>query len=234
MTSTDIWAVVPIKETSAAKQRLANFVPAHLRPGLVLAMFEDVLDALTAARGLAGTIVVTADEGAAAIAKRYGARILADEARDGHTAVIGATARRIAGEGCGGMLQVPGDIPLLTTEEIDLLIERHRPAPAFTIAPSHDDHGSNAVLVSPPQAVPLTFGDDSFFPHLRVARQHGIEPSVVRVPGISRDIDCAEDLQAFARFRSSTRTQVFLDANGFEEWGGTGTTSKIAEIGQVK
>ncbi len=222
MTATDIWAVVPIKETSAAKQRLANFVPAHLRPGLVLAMFEDVMEALTAARGLAGTIVVTADDAASAIARRYGARILADAAREGHSAVIGAAARRLAGEGSGGMLQIPGDVPLITKAEIDLLLRRHRPAPAFTIAPSHDDHGSNAVLVSPPAAVPLTFGEDSFFPHLRVARQHGIEPSIVRAPGIGRDIDCAEDIQAFARLRSATRTQVFLDANGFEEWGDAG------------
>ena len=43
MAETDIWAVVPIKETGEAKQRLADFVPAHLLPGLALAMFEDVM-----------------------------------------------------------------------------------------------------------------------------------------------------------------------------------------------
>ena len=30
--------------------------------------------------------------------------------------------------------------------------------------------GSNAILLSPPDAVPLRFGDDSFFPHLAAAR----------------------------------------------------------------
>ncbi len=79
--------------------------------------------------------------------------------------------------------------------------------------PSHDDFGSNLVLVSPPTAVPLTFGDDSFFPHLRTAEAFGITPKIVRLPGIGRDIDRAEDLHAFARLRSSTRTQGFLDRN---------------------
>ena len=198
MAETDIWAVVPIKETGEAKQRLAEFVPAHLRPGLALAMFEDVMTALAAAPGLAGIVVVTADNAAARIAKHYKARIFTEEARGGHTAVIAATAHRLAREECGGMLQVPGDIPLVTKDEVSRLLRLHQPAPAFTIVPSHDNLGSNAILVSPPDAVPLTFGDDSFFPHLKVAEQHGIEPLVVRMPGIGRDIDHAEDVHAFA------------------------------------
>ena len=114
------------------------------------------------------------------------------------------------------MLQVPGDNPLDTKDEVSRLLRLHQPAPAFTIVPSHDNLGSNAILVSPPDAVPLTFGDDSFFPHLKVAEQHGIEPLVVRMPGIGRDIDHAEDVHPFAGLRSATRTQTFLDDNGFK------------------
>lgn len=219
MVATDIWAVVPIKETGDAKQRLADFVPAHLRPGLALAMFEDVLDALAGAEHLKGIVVATADKRAAEIARRRGARIFPDQARGGHSAVIAAAARRLNDEGCGAMLQVPGDIPLVTRQEIDRLVQLHPKGPAFTIVPAHDNQGSNAIIVSTPVAVPLSFGEDSFFPHLAAARDHGIEPLVVRMPGIGRDIDRAEDLKAFARLRSATRTQVFLDRNGVEEWG---------------
>ena len=101
MAENDIWAVVPIKETGEAKQRLAEFVPAHLRPGLALAMFEDVMTALAAAPGLAGVVVVTADNAAARIAKRYKARVFAEESKGGHTAVIAAAAQRLAREECG-------------------------------------------------------------------------------------------------------------------------------------
>jgi 2-phospho-L-lactate guanylyltransferase len=219
LATTDTWAVVPIKETVAAKQRLADFVPAHLRPAFALAMFEDVLDALVSATGLAGIIVATADEAAAEIARRHGARVVADAARSGHTAVITAAARRLVGDGCGGMLQVPGDIPLVTREEINMVLRAHRAAPSFTIVPAHDEQGSNAILVSPPDAVPLSFGENSFIPHLAAARARGIEPQVVRAAGIGRDIDGAEDIRAFARLRSETHTQAFLDTNGFEDWG---------------
>ena len=112
----DIWAVIPVKETAAAKERLADAVPRHLRPGLALAMLEDVLAAVAQARGLAGIAVVTLDPAVQALAQRYGARILTDDARGGHTAAVAATARTLAAEGRAGMLQMPGDIPLVSAD----------------------------------------------------------------------------------------------------------------------
>ena len=209
-----IWAVIPVKETTAAKQRLGDAVPAHLRRAFVLAMLEDVLTAVAGARGLAGIVVVSVDEAAGECARRFGARLLTEDARTGHTGAVAAAARTLAGEGATGMLQVPGDIPLVTSNEISTVLAQHRAPPSFTIVPSHDDFGSNLVLVSPPTAVPLTFGDDSFFPHLRTAKNHGIEPQIIRLPGIGRDVDHAEDLRAFAQLHSNTRTQGFLDRNG--------------------
>ena len=210
----DIWAVVPVKETVAAKQRLAALVPAHLRQNLALSMLEDVLGALAAVRTLAGIVVVTADAAAAEIATRHGARIVTEAARSGHTAAIAAAAKILAAERRGGMLQLPADIPLVSAQEISSLLDRHRPAPSFTIVPARDERGSNAVIVSPPDAVPLTFGDDSFYPHLAAARRHGIDPQVVKLQGIGLDIDTPEDLRAFARLKSPTRTQAFLERTG--------------------
>ena len=210
----DIWAVIPVKETAAAKERLADAVPLRLRPGLALAMLEDVLAAAAQARGLAGIVVVTLDPDAQSLAQRFGARLLTDAARGGHTAAVAAAARTLAAEGRSGMLQMPGDIPLVSAHEISHLLAAARPAPSFTIVPSHDDLGSNAVMVCPPNAVPLTFGDDSFHPHLRAARARGIEPVIVRQPGIGLDIDRPQDIRAFAQLRSRTRAQEFLDRHG--------------------
>jgi 2-phospho-L-lactate guanylyltransferase len=214
----DIWAVIPVKETPRAKRRLWPNVPAYLREQLVLTMLEDVLMVVSRVHGLAGIALVTLDAKASSLGQSYGARILTEDARDGHTSAVAAAARTLAAEGVGGMMQLPGDIPLVTAEEISLVVSMHRAAPSFTIVPSHDDRGSNTIVVSPPNAVPLTFGDDSFLPHLRTARCRGIEPLVIRQPGIARDVDNAEDLDAFARMRSATRTQAFLDRNSFADW----------------
>jgi 2-phospho-L-lactate/phosphoenolpyruvate guanylyltransferase len=209
----DFWAVVPIKERERSKERLTPLLSREMRAALMLAMFEDVLAALAATPGLAGIAAVTLDAAAARLAKEYGALVLETGARDGHTGAVMAAARLLAEEGCEGILTVPGDIPLVTPAEIVQLAAAHRPAPAFTIAPSRDERGSNAILCSPPGIVPLRFGEDSFFPHLRAAEACGIRPTVLRLPGIALDIDTPHDLAAFAAQPSATRTRAWLAAH---------------------
>jgi 2-phospho-L-lactate/phosphoenolpyruvate guanylyltransferase len=209
----DLWAVVPVKELDRAKERLAALLSSELRRALMLAMLEDVLTALAAVPGLAGIAVITIDPAARRLAMSYGARIIEMGARDGHTGAVAVAARLLSAEGRRGMLTVPGDIPLVTATEIAQLLAAHRPAPAFTIAPSHDERGSNAIICSPPDAVPLRFGEDSFFPHLHAAETCGIRPTVLRLPGVALDIDTPEDLAALALQRTPTRARALLAAN---------------------
>jgi 2-phospho-L-lactate guanylyltransferase len=180
---------------------------------LMLAMLEDVLAALAEVLGLDGIAVVTVDPAARQMAMKYDARVVETGARDGHSGAVAAAARLLAEEGCRGMLTLPGDIPLVTPAEIADLLAAHHPAPAFTIAPSRDERGSNAIICSPPEAVPLRFGEDSYFPHLRAAEACGIRPTVLRLPGIALDVDTPEDLAAFALVPSPTRARALLAAN---------------------
>jgi 2-phospho-L-lactate/phosphoenolpyruvate guanylyltransferase len=201
----EVWTVIPVKETAGAKQRLAPVLSAKLRQALALAMLEDVLAAAAGVEGLGGLLLVTADPLAAALARRYGATTIVDGAHDGHTGAVTAGARQLIARGRNTMLTIPGDIPLVTPAEIAQMVAAHGPAPAFTIAAAHDDLGSNAILMSPPDAVPLRFGENSFFPHLAAARAHGIEPCVLRLPGIGFDIDNPRDLHHFAQLGTATR-----------------------------
>jgi 2-phospho-L-lactate/phosphoenolpyruvate guanylyltransferase len=208
--ATDVWAVIPVKETGGAKQRLGNAIPDALRGRFALAMLEDVLTALTSVSGLAGIAIVSLDAEAERLAARHGARVLTEGAREGQTGAVAAAARILAAEGRSAMLAVPGDIPLIRSEEVAQLLAAHVRVPDFIIAPAHDERGSNAILCAPPQSVPLRFGDDSFLPHLAAARQAGIEPKILHLPGIGLDIDHPRDLDAFLRVPSRTRTRALL------------------------
>ena len=209
----EVWAIIPVKETTGAKQRLAPVLSAPLRQQLALAMLEDVLEAVAGVVGLGGAILVTVDPAAEKLARRYGVQTIADGAHDGHTGAVDAGARHLVAQGRHTLLTLPGDLPLVTSAEITQLIASHGPAPAFTIAPAHDDLGSNAILMSPPQAVPLRFGEDSFFPHLAAARAKGIEPCVLRLPGIAFDIDNPQDLHHLARLKSTKRAGTIIAAH---------------------
>jgi 2-phospho-L-lactate guanylyltransferase len=207
-----IWAAVPVKEFAGAKQRLARLLTAEERQALAAAMLEDVLAALVKAP-LAGIMVNTVDPLATELARRYGARVVTVGARDGHTGAVSAMARILAAEGCD-MLTVPGDIPRVTSAEIAAVIEAHRPAPSVSIVPAHDERGSNAVLCSPPLVMPLRFGDDSFLPHLASARALGVEPTILRLPGIALDIDQPEDVHALMQAKPPMQTRALLSLRG--------------------
>jgi 2-phospho-L-lactate guanylyltransferase len=205
-----LWAVVPVKERVSAKERLAPMLAPEVRQALALAMLEDVLEALSATPGIAGLLVVTVDPEARQMAVRYGGRPIETGARDGHSGAVAAAARLLAAEGRSGMLTLPGDIPLVTPAEIAQLLAAHLPAPSFTIAPSHDEQGSNAIACSPPDAGPLRFGENSFYPHLQAAEARGIRPRVLYLPGIALDIDNPEDVLSFMRIDSQTRARAVL------------------------
>ena len=113
--------------------------------------------------------MVTRDPLGQRLAARYGARVLVEEENRGHTAASSLGARTLRQERIGGMVQVPADIPLLTPDDVQALLRVHGQAPAVTLSPSRDERGTNAVVCSPPDLLPLRFGDDSFSAHLRLA-----------------------------------------------------------------
>jgi 2-phospho-L-lactate guanylyltransferase len=207
---TGIWAVLPIKRTDQAKQRMRAALSPMARQDLAIAMFRDVLGALTASPGLAGIAVVTVDAAVGAYASQAGCRVLTGAAMEGHTAAVMSAARMLAAEGRCGMLTLPGDIPLVTPAEIAALLAAHRPGRAFTIAPSHDEGGSNGIVVSPPDAIALRFGEDSFHPHCAAAAACGLVPAIVKLPGFACDLDNPEDIGRFLAIPSTTRTRAVL------------------------
>ena len=209
-----MWAVVPVKDMAGAKQRLAPVLDGGERHALYRAMLEDVLTALCRVRGLDGVALVTRDTEAVALAARHRLRAISEAANRGHRAAVARAAEVLSEDRADGLLQVPGDVPLATAKEIEAVLAAHRPAPAVTLVPSHDAQGTNCIAVSPVDAIPFLFGDVSFEPHQAVARARGIEPTVLRLPGLALDIDTPDDLAMLAARPGETRAQRYLQTSG--------------------
>ncbi len=212
-----LWAVVPIKNFGHAKERLAGILTASERRSLFTAMLEDVLQTLSQCPALTGIVLVTREPQAQALGQRYGARSLIEQANLGHTAASTLGARSLAADKDTSMLQLPADVPLINPDDIDALILAHGNGPAITLAPSRDHRGSNAVLCTPPDLLPLQFGDDSFKHHLAASRALNIEPAVVERPGIALDIDTPDDLVALLETPSTTRAYDYLRSSGIDK-----------------
>jgi 2-phospho-L-lactate guanylyltransferase len=195
-------------------------IDQQTRTLLAYSMLEDVLSAAVAAASLAGVVVVTADPMATQISDRYGARVLSKGGEEGQTRAMRYAAEALAAEGRAAILTLPIDVPLITPQEIDAVVAAARREVEFVIVPAHDRQGSNAILCAPPAHVPLSFGNHSFAPHLAAARQRGLEPCIVELPGIGLDIDSPADLAAFLAIPSPTRTRQLLDGLKLSTLGG--------------
>jgi 2-phospho-L-lactate/phosphoenolpyruvate guanylyltransferase len=205
-----IWAIIPIKDLSGAKQRLSGLLSAEERRALGLAMLEDVLSALSRAKGLSGILLVSSDAQACDMAARYGARILADTASPGLNPAVSAAARLLASEGVAAALVLHGDIPLAAPGEIEALLEALDPAPAIAIAPDSAHSGTNAMLLCPPDLIPFRYGVNSFQAHLQEAAKCGITARVLDLPGLAFDVDTQNDLISLAAAAQASRAQHLL------------------------
>jgi 2-phospho-L-lactate guanylyltransferase len=212
-----LWAVVPVKLFARTKRRLMPLLSRAECEALARAMLEDVLYALTRTSSLAGVMVITSDADAAAMARAAGASVIADAENTGTTAAVTKAAQHVAEIDGEGMLMVPADVPLITPADIETIVAAHGAAPSITLVPASTDGGTNALACSPPGAVPLRFGEDSFRRHRKEAWARGIDPKILRLERIGHDIDRPADLATLMLRPSPTHAYAYLTTNGIPE-----------------
>jgi 2-phospho-L-lactate guanylyltransferase len=202
-------AAVPVKDLVNAKQRLVPALSPAERRELAQAMLGDVLEALVAA--LPGSVVViTTDAEVQALARAAGAECWIESANRGHTAAVAFAQEQAAARGLARFLTIPGDVPCVTADEVATLCGALDEAPGVVFVPSRSGLGTNAALLAPPGAMPLTFGEPSFANHLAAARAAGLSPRVLELPGIGLDVDAPDDLAVLLERGPHTRSARLL------------------------
>jgi 2-phospho-L-lactate guanylyltransferase len=188
-------AVVPVKRFAVAKSRLAPGVEETRKPELVAAMVADVLEAISEARLVDRTIVVSQEPRAAELAAAAGAELLADfdDASHSAAALAGIAAAEAAGAGCVALL--PGDCPLLDPRELDKMLTGV-PAPYVAVIPDRHGTGTNALVLAPPSVIEPAFGEGSRARHVAAARAAGIPYGVEELPSLGLDLDTPADIVA--------------------------------------
>lgn len=207
-------AAVPVKDLTNAKQRLAAVLSAAERTALAAAMLRDVLRALTAS-AVDAIWVVTRDAEVAVLAREAGAEPLPETDNHGHTAAVALAQQTAAARGAAVFLTVPGDVPCVGSDEITELLRAGtalaaQGQPAGVFVPSRSGLGTNGVVLTPPAAMSLTFGEPSFQNHLAAARERGVGSHVLKLPRLGLDIDDPDDLLALAAEGSQTESGQLL------------------------
>jgi 2-phospho-L-lactate guanylyltransferase len=198
--------LVPVKNLTSAKQRLAPILDQPSRTALAQAMLHDVLTALHKWKKRPQVAVVTSDPYAVKLAAEYEFEIIPDPDNLGETGAIEMATRICAERGADSTLVIPADIPLIQAFELDEIL-KHAPAEGSVLVPAADGRGTNAAFRRPANLFPLRFGNDSFKPHHAAAQATGKPCIVLKLPGIAVDVDNPPDLEELISLPGETRAQ---------------------------
>jgi len=201
--------LIPVKNLSAAKQRLARILDQPARTELAQTMLHDVMAAVSASPRRPPCSVVSSDPFAVELATQYDFEVIPDPKNPGETGAIEMATQLCLSRGVESTLVFPADIPLIQSTELDQILAQ-APAEGSLLVPAADGRGTNAAFRRPANLFPLRFGNDSFRPHLDAARSTGKPCQVLQLAGIALDVDNPGDLQQLLERPGETRTQILL------------------------
>ena len=224
--------LVPVKNLSGAKQRLAALLDQKLRTELAQAMLHDVLSTLAGWAKRPAVAVVSSDPFAVELARDNDFEVIPDPANPGETGAIEMATQICVDRGVGSTLVIPADIPLIQSWELEEILKQ-APAEGSVLVPAADGRGTNAAYRSPAALFPLRFGNDSFKPHHAVAQATNKPCVVLRLPGIAVDVDSPEDLQHLVSLPGETRAQHLARKWGVSGRGGRGDSPAHPRSGEL-
>lgn len=188
-----MWAIVPLKSPQTAKSRLAAALSDDERRELFFGLARRVIAVLRATPGISQVAVVTSSDEVAAFARESGARVLHQSRDEGTAQAFAEAVTQLRVQGIDQLLMIAGDLPLITTQAVETLLEaatRHD----VVIVPDRFGVGTNALLCSPPDAIPPCFGPDSLALHLAAARAAKLSHRALPVDELALDVDVPADL----------------------------------------
>lgn len=190
-----LWAIVPVKPLRSGKSRLAEVLTPDERADLNRRLLAHTLDTLTAIPEIEHVLVVSRDQAALALAREYGARTVQENGAPQLNLALARATIVAKNYATRGVLVVPADLPLITPEDVRLMLERAQKPPVVVVAPDRRREGTNALLVCPAGLIEYEYGPESFKRHCARALQAGARLEICELPSLALDMDLPEDLE---------------------------------------
>jgi 2-phospho-L-lactate guanylyltransferase len=178
---------VPMKDPQASKTRLSDTLDDNARARLTRLLYRRTLDFLKPiARQTEATLtVVTNSSDATRIAQEADVAVI-DEPRNATLSdALAGAAEWAEQQGYDRLCIIPADLAAPEAAEVITFLQSRADV---AVCPSAD-RGTNALLVSPPTAIPFRYGPLSAIRHLEEARSRGLSHAVMPLESLSFDID---------------------------------------------
>lgn len=199
--------LIPLRSFAGGKARLGGTIDAEERETLLRGLLLRTIGVVRAWPACEMVHVVSTDpdvlvaaRAATPIQAGLPIRVLIQRGEGLNEALILARDEAVRA-GATAVLMLPADLPLLSQEPLDRLLEAADAAvaagsqrPIVVVAPADARGGTNALLLSPPDVIEPCFGTLSLEAHLRAAALADASLQVVGDARLGFDLDTPEDM----------------------------------------
>ena len=187
--------LIPVKEPHHSKTRLSGLLSCSQRSELTANMLIRVIQA--AVRSTVDDIVVAGSqfnslkqliEGREFGPVRWVDVLGQDLNNDVETA---STIIKNSGR---AYIYIPGDVPFITSNDIEDVVRTSVDGENLVLVPSESDGGTNSMLIPPSSDFIPLLGIDSFRRHCEYAERNTLDYRIIRPVGLGLDLDTEKDL----------------------------------------
>ncbi|NVM54189.1 MAG: 2-phospho-L-lactate guanylyltransferase [Candidatus Helarchaeota archaeon] len=212
------YTIIPIKSLANGKRRLESFLPPSERRKLILALLKDVLASTTTSKLSDKTLLVTPDSEIIKITQNWNfpkLEYLFEPIAQGTNQAVQFALDWCQNKPISSILIIPADIPLITSNDIDELLQLGKSEFSIILIPSQRKDGTNAFYQSPPNLVQVWYGANSFQKNLTLISQRQIPYKILENPAFALDIDIKEDLEKLQQLEEKSATSQFMKTLNF-------------------
>jgi 2-phospho-L-lactate/phosphoenolpyruvate guanylyltransferase len=207
MSNSRIGAIIPVKTFSRAKTRLN--LSAEKTEKICEIMLESVLETVTHSDLISKTVLVSKDEKALSIGKRFGAIGICDESDQGVNSAVLLADNYFLQEGFEATMVFPQDIPLIQPGDIQTLYQMRTSNRCVLVVPSRKFDGTNALFRTPTNVMETHYDEDSYKIHLNTAEKRTASSALVLIRRLMLDIDDQSDLRFILSFSDTEIANSF-------------------------
>jgi 2-phospho-L-lactate/phosphoenolpyruvate guanylyltransferase len=193
-----IAAIVPVKTFLKAKTRL-NLSPQN-KIELCKLMLEEVLKTISDSKIIERIIVVSQDEIALKISKKFNAETIYDNEESGVNNAVSLADSHILKDGFTSSVVFPQDIPFIQSDDIDYLLKLQNSSKYVGVVPSRKFDGTNALVRNPVDIMETHYDEDSYKIHLNLGKSLTPDTSLILIRRIMLDIDYQDDLEILKQY----------------------------------
>jgi len=188
-----IAAIVPVKTFSLAKTRLG--LSSQQKEDLCKIMLEEILHILSISPQIEKTVIVTKEEKAIELGKKYNAIIISDKEEKSVNNAVALADKYLLENKFDASIVFPQDIPFIKTQDIDFMLNYKVPPNFAIVVPSRRFDGTNALVRMPIDLMATHYDEDSYKIHMNTAKEYTRNVALVFVKRIMWDVDNMDDLK---------------------------------------